>query len=163
MWSFLKHWGIVQMQGLQPLLPSNFHFFPPCRKGWIWSGPIGVWIMKGLPGAGRGPVIPHIGGVGFWVGFGGVSLLCDACTHVSLWQPLAKSKARLSCCMYYIGKHYKRAIFFSFFFFLMQPKSAAEVGFCIQVVENTLDQRSFAKVQCESYLTGGAFTFLILN
>lgn len=86
-------------------LPPNFHFFLPCRTGWIWSGPIGVWIMKGLPGAGRGPVIPRTGGVGFWVGFGWVSLLRDACTHVSLWQPLPKSEARPRRCMYYIGKH----------------------------------------------------------
>lgn len=75
-----KHWGIVQMHRLQPL-PPNFHFFPPTlQKDWIWSGPIGVWIMKGLPVAGRGPVIPRTGELGFWVGFGWVPLLCDACT-----------------------------------------------------------------------------------
>lgn len=98
---FLKHWGIVQMHGLQPL-PPNFHFFSPLQKGWIWSEPIGVWIMKGLPGAGRGPVIPHTGGLGFWVGFGWEPLLRDACTHVSSWQPLPKSKARHRRCMYYM-------------------------------------------------------------
>ena len=95
------------MHGLQPL-PPNFHSFPPpLQKGWIWSGPIGVWIMKGLPGAGRGPVIPRTRGLGFWVGFGWVPLLRDACTHVSLWQPLPKSKARHRRCMYYINVQYR--------------------------------------------------------
>lgn len=102
---FLNIEALFRCMACSPCLPISISF--PLQKGWIWSGPIGVWIMKGLPGAGRGPVIPRTRGLGFWVGFGWVPLLRDACTHVSLWQPLPKSKARHRCCMYYIEIQYR--------------------------------------------------------
>lgn len=49
---------------------------------------------------------PHRGS-GFLGGVWMSTLLRDACTHVSLWQPLPKSKARHRSCMYYIEIQYR--------------------------------------------------------
>ena len=106
---FLNIEALFRCMDCSPCLPISISFPPAERLNLIRTH----WCVdnEGVTRSWERPSnSPSPGEWGFWVGFGWVALLRDACTHVSLWQPLPKSKARHRRCMYYIEIQYRTQI-----------------------------------------------------
>lgn len=103
---FLNIEALFRCMDCSPCLPISISFPPAERLNLIQTH----WCVdnEGVTRSWERPSnSPHQGSGFFWVEFEWVALLRDACTHVSLWQPLPKSKGRHRHCVYYIEIQYK--------------------------------------------------------